>query len=526
MRTTALALLLCLLPSPASAVEELQVELGLFNRFTLRRHQIERLLRYSVANQAFDTAAYQAPGVNEAYYSFLLSAGLYLEPTRWLGLGLQLDSGEVNPTGRLPEEGSIPLTSGLGSVLGDPPTLTTEDRRLVTASGQPIGDEARSTLFVRQAFVRLAAPETAWLEARAGRIATEAVSSLVYNDFALGGQITLDLERLRDWPWRVTARALLPTRAWDTGLRSPLAELRVDYVFTSLLSLVESVGLTFAYFHDGDSNFGQLFHPYLSEAAVVSQPGLDPALHKDLFGVALATALPSRGDIFWVGIDGDKLWGDLMISGTVLLEVGHLSLENPFYPLFSRVPPERLPRLIPRSETIELSTLGVAVDLTLRYPISERLELGGFALYLSGEQNPFLSGDRSLSRYNSFLGVVPYITHTNLFFSGGMNQTFSGRQASTSGVNGRGVVAAGAEVGWEITDKARCGSTAAVLVAPVASMTDGHLYGVELDLEGSYALLEQVKLSLEYDLLVPGGFFPGSDVIHKLLVGLDLTYEL
>jgi hypothetical protein len=518
-------LLLCLWPTRAPALEELQLELGLHNRFTLRRNGIERLLRYSEALQAFDGPGYHRAAVDETYYSFLASAGIYLEPTRWLGLGLQLDSGEVNPTGRLPREGTVQLSSALASVFEDPPVLTTEDRRLVTASGQPIGQEARSTAFVRQAFLQLSAPETAWLTARAGRVATDVGSSLIYDDFGLGGRIVADLERLRDWPLRLSAKALLPTRSWTKGLRSPLVELKVDYVFSSLLSLVEAVGLTFAYFHDGDNNMGQLFLPFIAEAAVRSQDSRDPALHRDLFGIALATEMPSRGDIFWVGVDGNKLIGDLMITGTVLLEVGSLSLENPFFPLFRELPPDRAPGFIPRAERVELSTLGVAVDLVLRYLITEQISLGAFVLYLSGEQNPFLSGD-GLGRYTSFLGVVPYITHTNLFLSGGMNESFSGRNATTAGINGRGVVAAGATFAWDIIEDLSCGSTAAVLLAPVESMTGGKLYGVEVDLEGSYTLFERLKLSLEYDLLATGSFFPGGGVIHKLLVGLDLTYEL
>lgn len=523
---TLLALALALLcPATAAGLEELELELGLFNRFTLRRNHVERMLRYSEPAAAFDGRSYLAPRVDQLYYSFLVRAGLYLEPTRWLGVGLTVDSGEVVPTGQLPAEGRVPLSSGLSAVLEDPPVLTTEDRRRVTASGQPIGDEARSTFFIRQAFVRLAAPQTAWLTLRAGRIATEAATNLVYDDFGLGARLEADLERLRDWPIRVTAQALLPTRSWERGLRSPLVELRLDYVFSTLLTMVESVGLTVAYFHDGDGNFGQLFHPYLSEAAVRTQPTMDPADHRDLFGVALATTMPSRGDVAWIGLDGSKLLGDLLISGTVLLELGHVSLDNPFFQLVRMLPPEKLPR-VPRDQTIELDTLGVAADLSLRYQITESISFGGFGLYLSGEQNPFMADGDLAGRFNSFLGVVPYLTRTNLFFSGGMNETFSGRQVSTAGINGRGVGAAGATFSWDITRAASCGSRTTVLFSPVPSMSGGQLYGVEVDIEGSYQLLDYLKLSMEYDVMVMGSFFPTRGTAHKLLVGLDLTYQL
>ena len=95
-----------------------------------------------------------------------------------------------------------------------------------------------------------------------------------------------------------------------------------------------------------------------------------------------------------------------------------------------------------------------------------------------------------------------------------------------AGINGRGVIAPGANLTWEITDEIATGTTAVCLVSPVASSSGGKLYGVELDLEASYAPLSYLKLSLEYDLLLARDFFPRQEVIHKLLLGADLIYEL
>jgi hypothetical protein len=522
----------------AWAEVELELELGLYNRFTLQRNRVEQLLRYDPQRGAFDSGSYLAPRLDETSYSLLASAGVYLQATSWLGVGLSVDSGQLVPAGgTLPAAGTVPLSSTIytqldtifpGALPQSLPVITTDDRRVVLANGQPVGDEAKETLFIRQAFVRLSAPRTEWLSARLGRISTAVGRSLIYDDFGLGASLQADLERLKDWPLRLGLQALFPTRAWDgSGLGSPLVELRVDYIFFSLLHLVESLGITFSYYHDGDDNFARLFHPSISEAAVKLQPGVDPALHRELTAFLLGSGAGSRADLFWIGLQGSKLFGDLQLSGALIVEVGRLSLENPFWLLAEAqvLPLGALERVLKR-ERIELDTLGVALELEARYQLTESFSFGGFFIFLSGEDNPFLTGGLARESYSSFLGVMPYLTHTNLFFSGGMNETFSGRRATTAGINGRGVIAPGLTSSWEITDEATVGATSAVLLAAVPSETGDRLYGVEVDLEGSYQLFEFLKLSLEYDLMVAMGFFSSRGVIHKLLVGVDLTYDL
>jgi len=203
-------------------------------------------------------------------------------------------------------------------------------------------------------------------------------------------------------------------------------------------------------------------------------------------------------------------------------------LDNPFAELARLADANgiALPRTIPRQDRIELPVLGFALDLSGRYLITESMAVGGFFLLLSGERNPFLTADQGpLDTYHSFLSVVPYLTHTNLFFSGGMNETFSGRQATTAGINRRGVIAPGATFEWEITDELKVGATTAALLSWAKSLAGGSFYGVEIDVEGSWSILSWLSVSLEYDLLVPGSFFSQRTPIHKLMVGLDLSYE-
>jgi len=523
-------LLVCalLMAAPSTAAAwELDLDLGLYNRFNLLENQVERLLRYDPDSDAFDAASYLTPTNDRIYYSLVVRAALEVEATSWLGFGLQVDTGELQPVGQWPATAEISLASVpdlVSQTVGPLPVYSTANSEGVTSNGQPIADEAEETLFIRQVFVSLTAPETAWLTARIGRIAARAGRGLIYDDYGLGAELQFDLDRLRGTPLRGEVLVLLPTRAWDTGLRSPLVSFRLDYIFSSFLTMVEYVGLVGAFFHDGDDNFAQLLQPTFSEVSVHYEGALAADRQRDLTALGMSAAMPSKANIGWVGVQGEKLLGDFSVGGALIFEVGTVKLDNPL----SQLPAGFLAQNIPlvTDETITLSTFGVALDLSAGYLITEDLAVGLFFLFLSGEENAWLSGTAGEGRYGSFLGVVPHLTHTNLFFSGGMNETFSGRQASTSGINGRGVIAFGPNLTWEINEQVGVGAGAALLFAPVASQEGGHFYGFELDLQGGYRPLEWLAVSVEYDLLVAENFFSSKGVAHKLLVGLDLTYNL
>ena len=520
-----MVLLLTLSPSTARAWE-VELDLGLYNRFTVKANQIERMLRYSTTSSAFAVDSYLTPSLDEIHYSVFARAGVHLQATSWLGFGLSVDSGQINPTGHIPGSAEVKLSSVTykGTTLPGytVPVTTTDNVRKVTSNGQPIVDEAKESLFIRQVYLRLSAPETGWLSVTVGRQAMEVGGGLIYNDYGLGAELLLDFEALRDVPLRAGLKVLLPTRAWNEGLRSPLLELRVDYVFSSFLSLVESVGLSVAFFHDGDDNISRLLDSTISEAVVQYYPDVNKDLVNYVAAGALAYSPWSKANIVWIGLSGRKLLGDLLLSVNLQLELGQLKLENPFWGLTGGA--VTLPSFLPQDEVLQLSTLGFAGELTASYLMTEAFSVGGFFLFLSGGENPY-GPKEAQQRYGSYLSVVPHITHTNLFFSGGMNETFSGRQATTAGINGRGVIAFGPTVAWEILDGLDLGATTALLFSAVESLTGGRFYGFEMDLEGSYQVLPWLRLSAQYDMMVAGNFFPKKGVIHQFLLGVDVTHE-
>jgi hypothetical protein len=67
--------------------------------------------------------------------------------------------------------------------------------------------------------------------------------------------------------------------------------------------------------------------------------------------------------------------------------------------------------------------------------------------------------------------------------------------------------------------------TVAGLFAPVASIHGGRVYGIEADFRATFRATHWLRISAEYDFMVPGNFFSQNQILHKMIVGLDLTYE-
>ncbi|HYQ82343.1 MAG TPA: hypothetical protein VEP68_12610, partial [Anaeromyxobacteraceae bacterium] len=121
------------------------------------------------------------------------------------------------------------------------------------------------------------------------------------------------------------------------------------------------------------------------------------------------------------------------------------------------------------------------------------------------------------------LGVTPYVTDLNLFFNGGIAESFADRRATAPGVNGRGVVAPGLSLAWDPSVELSLEGRGAWLWADQSGPYGGRVYGVELDLNASWSPWPWLALLLEADLLFPGDFFPSSAVMHRFILGVNLA---
>ena len=161
----------------------------------------------------------------------------------------------------------------------------------------------------------------------------------------------------------------------------------------------------------------------------------------------------------------------------------------------------------------------------LRYRVSPWpwLQVTPWFLYLSGDRPPPEKRRLGLPQgYGAFLGVTPYVTATNLFFRGGLSETFAARQATAPGVNGRGVIAPGLDLQVDAGPDVDLEARVAWLQAEDAGPWGGRRYGAEVDLSARWEATRWLSLGAELDVLWPGDFFGGGATVYKTVLAVDL----
>jgi hypothetical protein len=508
----------------AAAAQDLSLDVSvqLAQRFNLKRNMLNLDQSFSLGMRSgrLSVVGTENPlnlrfDKNELGYSALLGARLAARFGRF-GAQLSIDSGEVK---------FQPL------VRYDPaPDCAAGDVRCesVTANGRPIGDEAQESFFVREIFAEARLGERDWLEIRAGKQALSAGGGFLMDNYALGLFFQADLEEARAAPLRLELDAVFPNGDFSAaGKRSPLVYLEASW----LKSWLEEIGLFAGYFHDGDSNLAEILRSVMLEVVLhgdIAQTA-DPQL---VYAATLEADIQTQGDLFYLGAHGNLLFSRGSLSWTAAVEFG----------TFTHV--TNLPRMgvfpgVTRQGQSEC--LGGLVHLAAHWDLAETLTLGGFFLYLSGET--FQADDirqRGVGRFGSFIGVFPWITATNLFFSGGMNQTFAARTLSASGVNARGVIAPGLTLGWDILEPLGLRLVGAALFSQGAHLdSGGRFYGLEADVNLSWDISPHLQLLAETDVFWTGNFFdfekplekPALErvmvrepAVFKALLGLNLSF--
>jgi hypothetical protein len=236
--------------------------------------------------------------------------------------------------------------------------------------------------------------------------------------------------------------------------------------------------------------------------------------------LALFQAAPAESDavLAWLGTSGSVAprrghrvrWSAALLGG----RIDHIRAAVRPDP---HLPPEVL------AEDLDLS--GRLLSLRWEADVGRRLTAGTSFLYVSGAELPRADAGSGTLRgtYRGFLGVAPFVTYTNLFFQGGLSESFASRRATAPGVNGRGVVAPGVSLAWEAREDLDVEVAGAWLRSDVPGPLGGYVYGTEVDLEVGWALTRWLRVGGEADVLFPGDFFAGRRTITKVVLALDLV---
>lgn len=498
-------------------------------RVTSTRDTPDALVLFDPARETFDSDGYLRPDgpsrYGSGFASVRLEGKLLGGDLRWV---LAADTGEVRRRA-FPSLVDVCLVGPLRSRTGlttacrpaDPMVQlesTRSDAPVLTSNGRPLRDEVRNTLLVREAYAAWSLGRGGFATVRAGRKRVSIGDGFVHDDYSTGVEVDLDLGVLGP-RWDVSLGAFQPTRDLPSraGAISPVVIARADF----LPSLFERAGFFAAALRDRSGSIAELVRSSVVEWSVGNLSrsfgtSAEPSADR-LLALALSAPLESDASLGWLGtsgslapLRGQRLGWTLALQGGTLHRLtstglGGTGVWDEDVPLRGRLASARWD-----------SDLG------------DKVSAGAFFLYMSGGLPP-VRGPRGSSipgrdtSYDAFLGISPFVTATNLFFGGGLSDTFAARQVSAPGVNGRGVVAPGVTLSVDPVPKLSVEAKAAWLRADVTGPFGGKIYGTEADLGLTFAAVDWLLLGAELDVLWPGDFYPARDPVYKTVLAVDLV---
>lgn len=518
-------------PSPTADTLALELEpedgplwarAGLFPRFTWQAALPSTLVLFDGASRAFATDRYLTPGPAESYASALAFVSAGWEATPWLGFRLDLDSGLVQSQSFPTVAVVCPSTSspsGLALASGGACTsatrydlaTTTYGASELTTNGQSFSSEASQTAFIRQLYVEASAGRAGAFHARLGRQRLRIADGFVYDDWGLGLDLDLDVGAFGP-PLAFSASVFYPSRTWPSGSDWQYPVVTATAEWTP--SLGEWVGIWGAWSSDSTGDAATILRQGLVENGVVELQRTTPgsvAYRAASRRMANLLTAPTQGSssLGWIGVSGRlelSSWSEVKFTAGAAF--GTVATVTP---------------TATSTTSADVPTLGWLLSGRLVAQPGSGFTVSPFFVWLTGDSSPstqqILSGSGS---WGGFLAISPYITATNLFFQGGISESYANRQASASGVNARGVVAPGLEVRWT---KGAFDATAkaAWLWADEASALGGVSYGPEFDLNLAWSPWRWLSVLAEADVLAMGNFFPGQGVARKFILGVNVS---
>jgi len=537
-RPSTLALALAFAASAArasgasDAPDAVTVEASLHSRFTSTGNVPLTEVLYDRGARTFALDGYLVPEHDEAhgslFASFAVEGGGLGGDLRWR---LALDTGEVrrrsfprlvpvcwadNETGLTEGGPACGLYSFPAGTVPHRIVAPLEETRVgpagVTSNGRPLGEELEATLLVREAYAALSFGRAGLATVRAGRKRASVADGFVYDDYATGAELALDIGALGP-PIAVTLSLLQPTRDAPRSVEgiSPLVALRADW----LPSLFEHAGVFAAVHRDRTGSIAELFRGAIVEQGVAALARA--TVDTDAYRLAarellliLGAPLQSDATAAWLGTSGSLApWRGLRLGWTAAVLGGRVD----------RVTAAGGARVLAEDVTLRGRLLSLRCDGS----VGERLAVGTSFLYLSGGTFPSATaGPPATGEYGGFLGIAPFVTVTNLFFGGGLSESFAARQATAPGVNGRGVSAPMVRIAFDPTEALGLEARVAYLVAPVEGPLGGRVYGTEVDLNLSWAVRDWLVVGAEADVLWPGDFYGGTGTVYKTVLALDV----
>ena len=388
----------------------------------------------------------------------------------------------------------------------------------------------------------------------AGKMNISNATDFVFNDYTFAARFEFDLYREN----RKTLNLGIQYNTIDGYFnsdykKSPFIMADISYKDKKRFNLT----LFGSFLYDNDNSFGTLLHPFVAEFIKRKVSGnytFEQTL-TEVCGDDLSTCLKvdSSGYAIWSGIDLSGKIKHFTYRLTLIGNYGSMDI-YPYLEFNGRIldiyaKKSKLGKLTSKLKYGDTSmeagsgSGGTSSGSVMNNTLSTRKMLGftafsqiGYKFFSLLEISPyilFMSGDNDLEKstyINSFVSVKSYITLSNIFFNGGLNETASSRNFSIAGVNGHGVINPGIRFILKKDESPFMLSSGFMqFFASAVNSNNKRNYGFEVDIVTSYSIAKYLEISCEADYFKAGDFFssiPGTlPSTYKILGGVNFYFD-
>ncbi|MEL7370558.1 MAG: hypothetical protein AAFN74_16680 [Myxococcota bacterium] len=462
-----------------------------------------------------------------------------LSQTRFVD-GTTLPQTDIEAAFRLRLSGEVSgrPTDRLGLTFGIDTGLFELSDRGVQMDRREVSPQVRDTLLLGRVFAELQLGRNGVVALKAGRYRPQIGAGTVFDAYAFGAQVDVDLSLLALAPLSFKAQVLLPDGTF-TALRktSPLIDFQVEYRL-GWFSRIKGVASIFI-----DTN-SELADPVRSAMFKGSNAGLNDIVDglvqllnvsEDVAAASLLDwidtniEVQTKGPVVWTGLMAELGDQQYSIQLTALGAFGALKLKT--RPTQARIEQFENQALSPRLQASfadrfnAAATVPIAAffgEITTRLAVGEHLQLGTFALALSGDEGIRLADNPQIG---SFLGLSPLLPRTAVFFGGTFGPDQATPTAFSLAPDASGILAAGAHSTalWrQLTLRL---DVAAMSSLVPSRFTGGRFYGVEIDFSGTLSVVDDWALFIDGGILWPGDFFDDEMPAVQFVAGIQIFTE-
>ena len=414
----------------------------------------------------------------------------------------------------------------------------------------PPSEYAKKSLFIDEIYF----DNDSAFKITAGKMNISNATDFVFNDYTFAARLEFNLYREN----RKTLNLGIQYNTIDGYFnsdykKSPFIMADISYKDKKRFNLT----LFGSFLYDNDNSFGRLLQPFVAEfikSRLTEKPLLDEVIQENCSDdLSSCLRIDSTGYAIWSGLDISGKIKHFTYRITIIGNYGSMDI-YPYLEYNGRIldiytKKSKFGKLTGELKYGDISmeggagSGGTSSGSVMNKTLSTRKMLGftafsqvGYKFFNLLEISPyflFMSGDNDLEKstyINSFISVKSYITLSNIFFNGGLNETASSRNFSIAGVNGHGVINPGIRFTLKKEESPFMLSSGFMqFFASAVSNKNKRNYGFEADIVTSYSIARYLEISCEADYFKAGDFFSSAEgaipPTYKILLGLDFYLD-